>query len=300
MKKKGNSKAGGIFAIILLGGLIIAYIVTAIVSLISLGGAKKLSSNFTEGPQNGEYIDGYFYVGTELLLTMKHTMNLIPTGNEYYFAVFNDYGERMLFVRADKKFAEKFANGTGGLFRTSDSGVSVKGKIRKMDYKEKKEVADFVSDARADGVETVMSGDDILFLDATTGHVAILKLIFGGCLVGAFVLFVFAASTSNKEKMAASGVSPDMMPKQSVLNMEMSDVFGQPAQTAQTTADPFADPNMQQGQFGMYSDLQPATTTTTSTASTKKIKGPKDIAAIASIILFFGGLIGILYTMTFW
>ncbi|MBR4513316.1 MAG: hypothetical protein IKO61_00310 [Lachnospiraceae bacterium] len=300
MKKKGNSKAGGIFAIILLGGLVIAYIATAIISLIGLGGAKKLSSNFTEAPQNGEYIDGYFYVGTELLLTMKHTMNLIPTGNEYYFAVFNDYGTQMLFVRADKKFADRFTNSEDGFFKTSDTGVSVKGKMRKMDYKEKKEFAQFVSDARADGVETVMSGDDILFLDAKTGHVAILKLIFGGCLVGAFILFVFVANVSNKEKMAASGVSPDMLPKQSVLNMEMTDVFGQPGQSAQTNSNSFADPNMQQNQFGMYNDLQPATTTNTNAATNKKVKGPKDIAAIASIILFFGGLIGILYTMTFW
>ena len=296
MNRKGKSKAGGVFAIILLGGLVIAYIATAVISLISLGGGKKITSNFSDTPGKGEYVEGYFHIGTELLLTMKHTINLIPSGNEYYFAVFNDSFDKMLFVRADKKFADNFPvtdTEGGSFFRLNESGYSVKGKMRKMDYKEKKEVAQFVSDAQADGVSTIKSGDDILFLDATTGHIAILKLIFGGCLVVAFVLFMVCASSSNKEKQAASGISPTMMPKQSVLDTELGDVFGQ----SNTAGQPFT--GSQENSFGMYNDLQPAPAAAAPTVN-KKIKGPKDIAAIVSAILFFGGLIGILYTMTFW
>ena len=298
MKEKGKSKAGGILAIIFLGVLVLSYIVTAVLSLVKLGFAEKITSNFTDTPAKGTYVEGYFHLGTELVLTMKHTINLIPSGNEYYFAVFNDSFDRMLFVRADKKFADNFpttGESTDTFFRYNESGTTVKGRMKKMDYKEKKELAQFISDAQADGVNTISSGNDILFLDATVKRISILKLIFGGCLVGAFLLFIYISSVTNKEKQAASGISPDMMPKQSFLDMELG---GTMQQTGQTAANQQAFQPTQENSFGMYNELQPANTTTP--AVNKKVKGPKDIAAIISIVLFLAGMVGILYTLNFW
>ena len=181
-QKKKNSKAASVLGIILLIGLAVFLIASAIVDLVGVSGAKKLSSDYTEAPQEGDYVDASFNFGGTAG-TMKHTINFIPVGTEYYYIVLNDSVDQAIFIRADKNWGDNF-----NAQNYASSPVNVKGKVRKMDYKLKKELVSDVNDLTRSGINvaTDKTGSNYLFIDNQTTKVSIYKLV-------GFGLFVLAA-----------------------------------------------------------------------------------------------------------
>ena len=184
-KKKKDSKVASVLGIILLIGLAVFLIATAIVDLVSMSGVKKLASESVGSPDAGSYVELTSSFGGEAG-TMKHTINFIPVGTEYYYILFNDDFTQAIFVRADKKLKNSF-NSSG----LTTSPVTVKGKIRTMDYKLKKELANDVNSMSANGIDVAMSDKgEYYFIDAMTTKISVLKLAGFGFLVIA-IIFCF-------------------------------------------------------------------------------------------------------------
>ncbi len=184
--KKKNSKAASVLGIILLIGLAAFLIITSVVDLIGVSGAETLSSTYSTVPEKNSYVEATFhycdYVGA-----MKHTINFIPVGTEYYYLVYTDDSAQAIFVRADKNFIDNFDN--DGI---SYSGVTFSGKVREMDFDMEKEIRSTANEITAYGIN-VARGDDssYLYIDARTTKNAVLNLIgFVAVVLAAVFLYI--------------------------------------------------------------------------------------------------------------
>ncbi len=210
-KEKKESKVAVFFGSVLLIGIALFLIISAVVDLVKLGSTKTLPSDYTTPPVKGEYLDATFHIGGEAG-TMKHTINFIPVGKEYYYIVFNDDMSQLTFVRADKHWGENFDANTG----LASGDVKIKGRVREMDYKIKKELSGDINYLVGSGIDMATTDDgDYLYIDALTSKVAILKLSIFGCFIIAAIFGFLLAKVpedmpgmmSNQKKRSVYGVA---------------------------------------------------------------------------------------------
>ena len=192
--KKG-SKASKIFGFILLIAFVIFYLVTAVIDLISLSGAKEVDSYDFEITESGISVEGNFYYLTNgPVLSVTHKLSyIIPMGTEYYFALANDSGTKCIFVRASEDFAEEFykildENENNGSY----IGAPIKGKVREMRPKVKNELIGYAQDLAEEGCQVISNGTTLLYIDATTQFQSILRIMAALVFVSVAVMIIVA------------------------------------------------------------------------------------------------------------
>ena len=176
--KKGST-VSKIFGFILLIAFVCFYLVTAVIDLISLSGAKEVDSYEMNITDSGDSVEGnFFYLTNRPVLSVEHKMSyIIPMGTEYYFALANDAGTKCIFVRAPKDFAEDFyreldENEKNGTYL----GAKIKGKVREMRPKVKTELMSHVTDLAEEGCQVISNGSTLLYIDLTTKTQSILRI----------------------------------------------------------------------------------------------------------------------------
>ena len=172
MKKKENSKLLTALGLILLVAFIGFYVVTAVLDLIGSFKIKDLGSDFNKSDfKKGDYVSAEAHYGSSLILTMKHSVNFIPTGKEYYYLILNDSTDTAIYVRANKKFGDQFTDGI------NYDGVKLSGKVRYMKSKVRNELSSQISELKSAGMGVPIITSDVLYIDAVTKTQAILRLV---------------------------------------------------------------------------------------------------------------------------
>ena len=194
MKRKGI--VWTILGFLMLIGIFVLYLYTAVSDLVSLGNAGQIDSNLTEICEDGVSVEGDFYYLTDgPVFSMRHSINgLIPIGTEYYFLLYSNDLKRCIFVRASEDYAEEFYEevdipNTEGLYY----GTHIKGRVRELDTKIVREVSSMINDLAAEGIEVISDGSDLLYIDLTTKFHAILRLITSIVLLVSIILIVILA-----------------------------------------------------------------------------------------------------------
>ena len=194
MKRKGT--VWTILGFLMLIGIFVLYLFTAVRDLVSLGNAVQIKDDLTDIREDGVSVEGDFYYLTDgPVFSMKHTINgLIPIGTEYYFLLYSNDLTRCIYVRASEDYAEEFyeevdtPNAEGKYY-----GTHIKGRVRELDSQIKRESSEMINDLNAEGIKMVSSGSDILYIDLTTKFQAILRLITSIVLLISIVLIVILA-----------------------------------------------------------------------------------------------------------
>ena len=215
-----RSKVSTIVGLILLAAFVIYYISMTVIDLVSLGNAVEINTETFENVSDGKSIYGdFFYMDcapdNEPLFTMKHSINgIIPTGNEYYFLLYNDVEDKALYVRADKNFAKDFDADfaeneklyeEGSISRMK--GVTVKGRIREMPSSIRVEIGSLNSQLDSWGIEVLREDGQILYLDVTTKFQCILRIITVVLAsISAFIIVIFARRKSYPNKEIADKI----------------------------------------------------------------------------------------------
>lgn len=130
---------------------------------------------------------------TECYGGMKHSINLIPVGTEYFYLVWSEDGTTAISVRAGKHWAE----GKVGDDIVAGS-VHIRGQARKMDYEVKNRLMEVMSYANEGGANFSLQSD--YYLDLTCTRMNVFHIIVG---LGIIVLICFAiwATNDNKRQM---------------------------------------------------------------------------------------------------
>lgn len=191
MKRKGI--VWTILGLLIIIGIFVLYLFTAIRDLVSLGNAVQIKDDLTDIREDGISVEGDFYYLTDgPVFSMKHTINgLIPIGTEYYFLLYSNDLKRCIYVRASEDFAEEFydevdkPNAEGRYY-----GAHIKGRVRELDTKITRESSELINDLKAEGIKMVSDGSDILYIDLTTKFQAFLRLITSIGLLISIVLMV--------------------------------------------------------------------------------------------------------------
>ena len=90
MKRKGT--VWTILGFLMLIGIFVLYLFTAVRDLVSLGNAVQIKDDLTDIREDGVSVEGDFYYLTDgPVFSMKHSINgLIPIGTEYYFLLYSN------------------------------------------------------------------------------------------------------------------------------------------------------------------------------------------------------------------
>ena len=196
MKRKGT--VWTILGFLMLIGIFVLYLFTAVRDLVSLGNAVQIKDDLTDIREDGISVEGDFYYLTDgPVFSMKHTINgLIPIGTEYYFLLYSNDLTRCIFVRASEDYAEEFyeevntPNAEGKYY-----GAHIKGRVRELDSQIKRESSDMINDLNAEGIKLVSDGSDILYIDLTTKFQAIFRLVTSIVLLISIILIVILAKS---------------------------------------------------------------------------------------------------------
>jgi len=201
MERKGKIKS--VIGILVILAFIIYYSVTAIIDLVSIGNAKTIDSQTMEINNDGISVSGDFhYLSDGPIFKMKHSINyLIPTGNEYYFMLFNDDFSRAVFIRADEDFADEFYKGKSPSEMSLGKGQNIKGKVRELDNDIRREMSDYIEGLKNDNIQVLSNGSDYLYIDLTVSFQCTLRLITAFVfLICAVLIIILARCKSFSEK----------------------------------------------------------------------------------------------------
>ncbi len=202
--KKG-SIVSKVFCFILLIAFVILYLVTAVIDLISLSGAKQVDSYNMEITESGISVEGdFYYLTSGPILTVTHKMSyIIPMGTEYYFALANDPGTKCIFVRASEGFAEDFYKELDeNEFNGTNAGVLIKGKVREMRPKVKNELYSYAEELASDGYQVISNGNTFLYIDATTQFQSILRIVAALVFVAVAVMIMIAIKVKRNAQLS--------------------------------------------------------------------------------------------------
>lgn len=77
------------------------------------------------------YVKGNVFMITEKYCTLKHSLNFIPTGKDYYYIVCNEDETSAIAIRAPKGYDEKFIDALAD----GDGTVEIAGLVTRFNYK---------------------------------------------------------------------------------------------------------------------------------------------------------------------
>lgn len=125
-----NTVKGKVLIILFMAVIFLFTTIKGVLVLTAKKNSIGTEKMFDQSVEEGQYVTGKVYVSSGEYLELSHTMNLIPTGKEHFFLIFNEDMTKCISVRADKDFAEQFNSNTG----MSLSGVQIDGVIKEIDY----------------------------------------------------------------------------------------------------------------------------------------------------------------------
>lgn len=174
MRKKDVSSDKKVIVLLL---CILALSVWCVVSgILGLGKDKKpLNDVFTDTVSAGSRYEGQVEAATPCFLQIAHSMNLIPTGNEYYYLIFqgSDYS-RAYVVRAGKHWEELF-DGEG----IPLNDMTISGSIKKMPSDTIKQLDKVISGLSENGYSVHV--DRIYYLDTLSNRLYSMRILVGLC-----------------------------------------------------------------------------------------------------------------------
>ncbi|MBP5529178.1 MAG: hypothetical protein J6X80_03920 [Lachnospiraceae bacterium] len=180
-----------ILSIIIIGCGILAYIINAFLNIIHITGIIPLKDAGTL-LNKGEYVevevDDIEYIGN-----VTNSYGFIPTGKEYYYAATDKENNAVYFVRASKNF------------RSQNTPVVIKGKVRSVDSNVSRAFGDSVDAKTYEGYNKSYS-DKYLMIDCTVGFQSIVCFIAAFCILLGVVLLVANPAARNKQINELKGI----------------------------------------------------------------------------------------------
>lgn len=174
---KGISQDKGIIILLL---CLLAFSVWCIVSgILGLGKAEKpLDDIFAGTAVSGDRYGGEVEFATPCFLQIAHSMNLIPTGNEYYYLIFqgDDYS-RAYVVRSKKKWGDLFGE-NGAL----SGAVTVSGSIKTMPQDAANRLDEVIREFADTEYGYPIEADRIYYLDLLSRRLYGMRILTGACL----------------------------------------------------------------------------------------------------------------------
>ena len=177
-------------------------IVSAIIGLTRE--SKDLNEAFGNVISERERYEGKVELASPCILEMKHTVNLIPAGKEYFYAVFSEDESNAVIVRAGKKWGENFNSDT---FQSCYDMV-IDGTVKRLSYKAKAEI---------DTIATEFAEYDInltrtYYIDLLAKRFYIIRIIVGAGTLLLAGLLIFAL-TAKYQNSIANGTKSSLCQK---------------------------------------------------------------------------------------
>ena len=173
MEKK--NKISAILSFIIIGGGILAYVINAFLNIMHITGIIPLKNAGTL-LNKGEFVqvevDDIEYIGN-----VTNSYGFIPTGKEYYYAATDKENNAVYFVRASKNF------------RSQNTPVLIKGKVRSVDSSVSRTFGDSVDAKTYEGFYKSYT-DQYLMIDCTIGFQSVLCIIATFCILLGIVLML--------------------------------------------------------------------------------------------------------------
>lgn len=188
---------GTIIGIIILVLIPVYLIVNGTLSLVH-GESETLDELLSGGDMKGTYVEDEVWFATQEYVGLKHSVNLIPTGTEHYYLVFNDDFTKCISVRADGKWGEQFNSRTW--FPYDGSPVEINGKVKYMDYKVRQYVDDMKREMSDAGESFQIS---YYYIDLLSVRYGILSIIAGIGIFLAILSLALFTKTNKKGFMVA-------------------------------------------------------------------------------------------------
>lgn len=163
---KEKKKIFGMFFIVLVF-LFIAY--SGISPLFAKSHSMALESLSDSNAKAGRYVKGEVHFTSNKILEIKNSINLIPTGKEHYYLIFNEDGSECVVVRADKNWRKSF-DSTG----FSVDGVEVNGVLKKIDSDTKQDINDILQKMSDSGINPKVSS---YYIDCLSDRYAIFTIL---------------------------------------------------------------------------------------------------------------------------
>jgi hypothetical protein len=158
------------------------FLLSGIYGLVKLADPVDLQEFWSEGRHDsGESVSGTAHYGSEVCFSIQHTINLIPTGTEYYYLVFNDDFTECIMVRAGKNWSKPFDH-----YGYSEDGVALRGCLAELNHDAKKQLTQMQSSLSKQGVTVV--GE--YYIDNMQPLVSVLSIVMG--LLTFFLIWFFA------------------------------------------------------------------------------------------------------------
>lgn len=201
---KKSSKLAAVFLILLFGSLIVFWIVSGLQGLFFA--EKHPMDDVFNGAVLKDRYEGQIKLASARICSLTHKINgLIPTGTEHFFLIYAEDMSSAVFVRADKSWDDAF---------TSDllNSVSIDGKgiVRKMDYKVKNEMSEFVAAASQQGMQIQQE----VYIDLISDRMCWLQLVDAVLLPLCILYYYFYLKHNPSKNNSIEGeASSDMQPE---------------------------------------------------------------------------------------
>lgn len=130
--------------------------------LINLGvKGKDVTGDLKANMNKGNYVTANVnYCGEYWFYSVKHTVNLIPVGTEYFYLI-NDGNGTLAVIRTTKNFGRKFPDGI------NPEGVKIRGKVRAFDSDMRYEFTDtdYFDELIAEGYDVSSITNKFVYID---------------------------------------------------------------------------------------------------------------------------------------
>lgn len=168
------------FGLVVLALCLLFLIVTGAMSLLKNGSVSP------DAAERGDVCEfTALYAGE--VLEMKHSVNFIPVGKEHYYLAISEDGVVRFLVRAKPSWIKKNFGGSG--FAIS-SGVTVKGRVTRVEYEMIKEINNL--NTKLEQNETLSTN---FYIDARYREFGLLRILCGVGIIGVLLLVFFGVQS---------------------------------------------------------------------------------------------------------
>ena len=187
-EKKETKKSATIGTFIGVAFIVIALSVVGVLGIITLsrkGDMKEQDavSGFTMEQGTWTKFQAYF---ARPALTVKHSVNYIPTAKEYYYVVFSADYSSMAVLRTGKSWFEDNFVEQG--YSVDENGVTVEGYVRKADAELTRELTSWISSEQIN-VGKSFRVDTGMYVDTIATRISIYEIIIMAVPLICLILF---------------------------------------------------------------------------------------------------------------